>query len=238
MKITQVSNLHFQLTQLGLMNAYLVVEDDGFTLIDTCMRQANPIQQAAESLGTTIRRITLTHSHADHAGSVDALMKLVPDAELSLSQREARLFAGDQSLDPAEPNLKLRGDYLRSPAIPGRLLNDGDRLGSLRVIASPGHTPGHIAFLDERDGTLFAGDAYSVAGGIAVAGDLRPMFPFPALATWSPVLAIESAERLIGLSPARLCAGHGRVIVNPVDAMKNALHRAASRATVRASLAA
>jgi glyoxylase-like metal-dependent hydrolase (beta-lactamase superfamily II) len=236
MKITRLSNRHFQLTQLGAMNAYLVAEDDGFTLIDTCMRQANPIREAAARLGKTIRRISLTHAHTDHAGSVDALLKLIPDAELSLSQRESRLLAGDHTLDPTEPQVKLHGDYVRSSFPPGRLLNEGDRIGSLRIVATPGHTPGQIAYLDERDGTLFVGDAYSVLGGIAVAGDVRPLFPFPAWGTWSFDLAIASAEKLVGLRPARLCAGHGRSLENPVSEMEYALRRARERNPQRASL--
>jgi glyoxylase-like metal-dependent hydrolase (beta-lactamase superfamily II) len=229
MKTTPLSDRHFQLTQLGLVNAYLVAEEDGFTLIDTCIRQANSLHGAARQLGKSIRRIALTHAHTDHAGSVDALLKLIPDAELSLSQRESRLLAGDHSLDKSEPQVKLRGDYARSSSIPGRLLSEGDRVGSLRIVATPGHTPGQIAFLDERDGTLFVGDAYSVVGGIAVAGDLRPLFPFPAWATWSFDLAIASAQKLINLGPKRLCVGHGRSLDNPVNEMKNALRRALQR---------
>jgi glyoxylase-like metal-dependent hydrolase (beta-lactamase superfamily II) len=237
MKTTRLSPHHYQLTQLGLINAYLVAEEDGFTLIDTCIWQARAIHQAVADLGRSIRRICLTHAHKDHAGSVDALMKLAPDAELSVSQRESRLLAGDHTLQPTEPMVKLRGDYVASRHVPSRLLNDGDKLGSLRIIAAPGHTPGHIAFLDERDGTLFAGDAYSVAGGIAVAGDLRPLFPFPALATWSFDLAIASAEKLIAVDPARLCVGHGRSLDNPLNAMKTALRRATERNQSRTPLA-
>lgn len=229
MKTTRLTYHHFQLTQLGLMNAYLVAEDDGFTLIDTCLWQANQIHRAAAALGNSICRITLTHAHTDHAGSVDALLKLVPDAELSLSAREARLLAGDLALDAAEPHVKLGGQFTRSQHVPARLLHDGDRLGSLRVVACPGHTPGHIAFLDERDGTLIAGDAFSIAGGISVAGDMRPLFPFPALGTWSPELSLSSAEKLIALAPTRLCVGKGQSIVDPVSAMKGALDRAAAR---------
>jgi glyoxylase-like metal-dependent hydrolase (beta-lactamase superfamily II) len=234
MKITRLSTRHFQLTQLGLMNAYLVAEDDGLTLIDTCMWQANPIREAAAHLGKPIRRISLTHAHTDHAGSVDVLLKLIPEAEFSLSRRESRLLAGDRTLDPTEPQVKLHGDYVRSNVTPGRLLNEGDRLGSLRIIATPGHTPGQIAYLDERDGTLFVGDAYSVAGGLAVAGDLRPLFPFPAWGTWSFDLAIASAEKLIALCPTRLCVGHGRSLENPVSEMKDALRRAVQRNHTRA----
>jgi len=229
MKIIPLTNRHYQLTEFGLVNAYLVAEEDGWTLIDTGIQQAKAIYEAAANLGKSIRRISLTHAHTDHAGSVEGLLRLIPDAELSLSKRESRLLAGDHMLDASEPQVKARGNFVRSNATPGRLLNEGDRVGSLRIIATPGHTPGQIAFLDERDGTLFAGDAYSIAGGIAVAGDLRPVFPFPAWATWDFDLAISSADKLIGERPTRLCVGHGKSLEDPIDAMKDALNRALRR---------
>jgi glyoxylase-like metal-dependent hydrolase (beta-lactamase superfamily II) len=229
MKTTKLSRFHFQLTQLGLVNAFLVAEDDGFTLIDTCIKQAAAIMGAAKQLAHPIRRIVLTHAHTDHAGSVDALMTLDPSLQLLLSQREARLLSGDHRLDPDEPALKLRGDYVRSRHIPNRILNAGETVGSLRVIPSPGHTPGHVALLDVRDGTLFAGDAFSLQGGIAVAGDLRPYFPFPALGTWSVDLAIVSAEELCALRPDRLCVGHGNSLADPWKSMKEALRRASTK---------
>src|SRR5690606_31675869 len=53
-----------------------------------------------------------------------------------------------------------------------------------------------MAFLDTRTGALIAGDAFQTKGGIAVAGQLRPGFPFPALATWHQRTALESAKKL------------------------------------------
>ena len=229
MKTTPLSANHFQLTQLGLFNGYLVREEDGFTLIDTCFKQAHALLTAAEELGAPIRRIALTHAHNDHASSVDELLKLVPAAELLVSVRESRLLAGDKTLDAGEPARKLRGDFVTSHARPSRLLTEGDMVGSLRVIETPGHTPGQIVFLDERDCTLIAGDAWSVAGGLAVAGDLRPTFPFPAWGTWSPELAVESAGKLIAVRPSRLCVGHGRSLENPVEETEEALRRARVR---------
>src|SRR4029077_16220187 len=73
---------------------------------------------------------------------------------------------------------------------PDRLLEPGDRVGSLEVIAAPGHTPGHIAFLDTRNRALIAGDALQTRGGLAVAGDTRPLFPFVALGTWDKTAAL------------------------------------------------
>jgi glyoxylase-like metal-dependent hydrolase (beta-lactamase superfamily II) len=210
-------------------NAYLVRESDGFTLVDTALNSANGILAAAEKFGTPIRRIAITHAHSDHVGSLDALHAQLPDAEVSVSARDARFLRGDKTLDPDEPQVKLRGGYTVISAIPTRLLQPGDRVGSLEVIASPGHTPGHVAFLDTRDGTLIAGDAYSTQSGIVTGGTLRPFFPFHALATWHKPTTLRSGEALLALKPSRLATGHGKVLTNPVPAMQAAVAEAQRR---------
>ena len=70
-----------QLTRYRFVNAYLVREDDGFTLVDTTLGGgADDLIAAAQAAGGQIRRIALTHGHGDHVGSVDALkQKLGPD---------------------------------------------------------------------------------------------------------------------------------------------------------------
>jgi glyoxylase-like metal-dependent hydrolase (beta-lactamase superfamily II) len=207
-------------------NAYLVREPDGFTLVDTALNSANGILAAAQRFGAPIRRIALTHAHSDHVGSLDALHQQLPDAEVSISERDARFLRGDMSLDPDEPQVKLRGGYVTVSTTPTRLLKPGDRVGSLEVIASPGHTPGHLAFLDTRDGTLIAGDAYSTQAGIVTGGTLRLLFPFHALATWHKPTALRTGEALLALNPARLATGHGKVLTNPVPAMRGAVDEA------------
>ncbi|HMO58426.1 MAG TPA: MBL fold metallo-hydrolase [Roseiflexaceae bacterium] len=224
MKITQHGANLTKLTQLGMFNSYLVREADGLTLIDSGMGGAGKaIAAAAESLGAPIVRLALTHAHADHIGSLAELHAALPDAVVAVGEREARFMAGDFSIDADEPQAKLRGGYAASPVQPTRLLRDGDTLGSLRVVAAPGHTPGQIAFFDPRDGTLIAGDALQTAGGLAVAGVLRIFFPFPALATWHGPTALATAERLRALRPARLAVGHGAVIEQPEAMLDNAI---------------
>jgi glyoxylase-like metal-dependent hydrolase (beta-lactamase superfamily II) len=168
----------------------------------------------------------LTHAHIDHVGSLDALHQLLPDVEVAISARDARFLTGDRSLDPDEPQDKLRGGYITCSTKPTRLLNAGDRIGSLEVIASPGHTPGHVSFFDHRDQTLIAGDAFSTKGGISTAGTLRILFPFPAMSTWHRPTALHSAEALIRLQPKRLAVGHGRVITDPIPTMEHAVAEA------------
>jgi len=126
-----------RLTRLGFVNAYLVSEDDGLTLVDTMISGSAPgILAAAERLGRPIVRVVLTHAHSDHAGSLDAVAGRLPAAEIAVSAREARLLAGDHALEAGEPDSKLRGGWPKVAVSPTRLLEHGDRVGSLRVVAA------------------------------------------------------------------------------------------------------
>jgi glyoxylase-like metal-dependent hydrolase (beta-lactamase superfamily II) len=222
-----------RLTRLGFVNAYLVREDDGLTLVDTMLSgSAEGILAAAQEAGAPIARIVLTHAHGDHAGSLDALVQRLPAAEIAISAREARLMAGDRALDADEPDSKLRGGWPQVTARPTRLLEDGDRLGSLRVVAAPGHTPGHIALVDERDATLIAGDAFSTLGGVSTTGRINPRFPLVGMSNWDAPTANRTAAMLRTLDPAALAVGHGPVISHPAAAIDRALARVGAAAPV------
>lgn len=219
------------LPRLFPVNVYLVEEDDGVTVIDAGMPfSLKGILAAAESLGKPITRIMLTHAHGDHVGALDGLKEALPSAEVSISSRDARLLAGDAALLPGEPQTPVRGSVPKGIRTrPDRLLEDGDRIGSLIAIASPGHTPGHMAFMDMRSRVLIAGDAYQLHGGLAVSGRVRPLFPFPALATWNRELALASAKHLAELEPSVLAVGHGRMLRQPAAAMRAAAADAEQR---------
>ena len=223
MRVVQIGERAHQLTQWGMINAFLVREEDGFTLVDTCMGQAEAIVEASVGLRQPIARIVLTHAHRDHVGSLDALVRKLPEAKVMVGRREMRLLRGDLTLESSEARYPLRGGYARSDAKVARELDEGDKVGSLRVVGSPGHTPGHIALLDERDGTLFGGDAWSTLGGVTPGGVMNWMFPLPAVATWNRKKARESARKLYKLGPERLAVGHGKTIDGAAAAMKKAL---------------
>jgi glyoxylase-like metal-dependent hydrolase (beta-lactamase superfamily II) len=213
-----------RLSRLGFVNAYLVPEDDGLTLVDTMLSgSADGILAAADRTGRPIVRIVLTHAHVDHAGSLDALAGRLSGIEIAVSGREAPLMAGDHTLVAGEPDSKLRGGWPQVATRPTRLLEDGDRVGSLRVVAAPGHTPGHIALIDERDRTLIAGDAYSTRAGVSTTGRTNWRFPLPAMATWDRPTANRTAAMLRMLDPAALAVGHGPVVADPAAAMDRAL---------------
>lgn len=216
-----------RISRLGFVNCYLVDEDDGLTVIDTMIaRSGKRILAAARSRGRPIVRILLTHAHGDHIGSLDELHAALPEAEVVISARDARLLAADMNLDPGEPNAKLRGSYPGAETTPDREIAAGERVGSLEAVAAPGHTPGQLAFLDRRDRTLYCGDAFSTLGGVATTARPNPRFPLPGLATWHRPTALASARALRALDPEALAPGHGKVVQNPGPQMQRAIEQA------------
>jgi glyoxylase-like metal-dependent hydrolase (beta-lactamase superfamily II) len=217
-----------RISRFGFVNAYLIAEDDGLTVVDTMLPgSAKSILSAADRLGARIKRIALTHAHGDHIGSLDALAEALPGVEVLISERDARFLTKDMTLDPGEPASKLRGGFPGAKTRPTRTLQPGDSVGSLEVIASPGHTPGHVAFLDRRDGTLLCGDAYTTLGGVATTAKFVLPFPLAAMSTWDGPTELESARTLRALEPARLAPGHGKIVDAPVAAMDRAIAKAA-----------
>src|SRR3954454_1674659 len=214
-----------RISRFGFVNAYLVPEDDGLTLVDTTLpRSAKAILAAVQEEGGEVRRIVLTHAHQDHIGSLDDLAAALPDAEVLISSRDAKPLAKDMNPEPGEPaDAKMRGGYPGAKTGPTRTVEAGDRIGSLEVIAAPGHTPGHIALLDTRDRTLICGDAYATLGGVATSAKKNWRFPLPAMATWHHPTALTTARALRALEPSRLAPGHGKVVENPGAAMDRAI---------------
>jgi glyoxylase-like metal-dependent hydrolase (beta-lactamase superfamily II) len=230
MKITKRNNLY----QLAFMpnffpvNCYLIEEEASLTLIDAALPySADAILKTAERIGKPIRKIVLTHIHDDHVGALDKIKLSNPDIEVGIPKRDERLMKGDKSLEPGEStkpikggvpkNLKTRADFL---------ISEGDQIGSLIAIETPGHTPGSMSFLDTRDHSLIAGDAFQTRGRTAVAGQMVISFPFPAMATWCKDTAVLSAEKIKSHNPSLLAVGHGRMLENPFNEIEKAVESA------------
>ncbi|HXH96507.1 MAG TPA: MBL fold metallo-hydrolase [Gaiellaceae bacterium] len=220
-----------QLTRFRFVNAFLVREDDGLTLVDASAGGgADALIAAAEQAGGAIRRIALTHGHGDHVGSLDALKERLGDSvEVLMPELDARIHAGEKVVEG-----KLPGSWPKLRTTPDVRLAAGDRVGSLEVVETPGHSPGHVSFLDTRDGSVIAGDVFTSYGGLAVSSHFHLRFPFAAMATWDKAGDLESARTLRALDPSLLVVGHGSAVRAPGTAMDRAIARAGGAPVVAA----
>jgi glyoxylase-like metal-dependent hydrolase (beta-lactamase superfamily II) len=156
------------------VNIYALVEDDGgVTLVDTGVKSSQKRTVAGlAAIGKTVQdvqRIVLTHAHSDHAGNAAHLTEEAGLAGVAISAIDAP-FARLGQAPGRDPSTRL-GRLLNRTSKPGKdfpavvvgeEFADGDVLpiaGGLRVVHTPGHTPGHVALMHEGTGVLITGDS-------------------------------------------------------------------------------
>jgi glyoxylase-like metal-dependent hydrolase (beta-lactamase superfamily II) len=198
------------------INAYIFEEENCLTVIDIGKKSfMSEIQKLSEKTMKPVTNLLLTHWHSDHTAGVDEFHSTFPGAEIWISERDGRLLAGDFTVS-AEEKLPIKGGLVKLDYHPESFLAEGMKIGSLEVIATPGHTPGHLAFYDCMNSqVLIAGDALQTRGGLAVAGNGSWTFPFVNFGTWDRARSVSSAQKLAALNVSYLATGHGKVVTHP-----------------------
>jgi glyoxylase-like metal-dependent hydrolase (beta-lactamase superfamily II) len=172
---------------MGFVNAYVLVRGKEIAIVDT--GTPNNGARFAEVVRTAglgwdaVRHVILTHYHPDHIGSMD---------EVLAAATGAMAYAGAADIPQIKSPRALRA------------VGDNDEVFGLRIIATPGHTPGHICVLDPAGSLLILGDAM-VNINNQLAG---PMAQYTA----DMAQALQSVKKLATLNVRRAFFGHGEPI--------------------------
>jgi glyoxylase-like metal-dependent hydrolase (beta-lactamase superfamily II) len=201
-----------QVPMLGA-DAFLLA-DDRLTLIDAGMPGSRrALERYLGRIGRgldELARIVCTHGHPDHIGGVHELVRdrddvavLMHTADLVGLQLTLR-----EALGPSAAGTARRGrliQYLTRAPSNVTPIDDGDLIpagGGLRVVHTPGHTPGSVCLFAERSRVLFTGDVLQVIRG-------RLTFA-SALFSHDIAEARASVDRLAGLDVQVIALSHYR----------------------------
>ncbi len=191
------------------INAYLI----GPVLVDAGVRPAAPLLLRALRRRPPVAHV-LTHAHPDHQGASRAVCAAFGIPLWCAAPDAPAMEAGDLgALLPARLGNALLARAAGGPGHPvTRHLAEGDRIGDFVVLATPGHTPGHISLWREADGVLIVGDVlanqHPLTGRV---GLIEPLARF----TCDPAQNRASARRLAALRPRLACFGHGPPLRDP-----------------------
>ena len=194
-------------------SVYLVAEGGDLTLIDSGYGgKAVQILKRVHELGFAAHRIThiiATHHHPDHVGSLAALKKMT-GAKIIAHPADAPYIEGSlPQPGPFRPTLykavwhPLLKLLQTEPAAVDMAVSDGDELpvaGGIRIIHTPGHTPGSICLYLKQKRLVFTGDL--------IARRLDIKLPSLAFSADIPEL-LQSIHKLSGIEFDIACFGHG-----------------------------
>ena len=186
---TGVTPVAWERVNLGGVSAYVLARRGEAVVVDT----GNPgsedaIEASLEVLDlgwSDVAHVIVTHLHPDHQGSLPAVMNLASDATGYAGAPDIPQISSPRELVP---------------------VGDGDSVFDLEVIATPGHTPGHISVFDRAGGLAIVGDAMNGSNG-GVAG-ANPNF------TADMATANESIKKLAELTFDTIAFGHGDPVLS------------------------
>ncbi|CAA9487672.1 MAG: beta-lactamase domain protein [uncultured Solirubrobacterales bacterium] len=204
------------------MNVYLLVDDGGVTMFDAGIEDmAGPLGEVSERMGG-LKRIVLSHSHADHRGAAPKL-----GAPVHCHPDEVADAEGDGGYHYFELS-KLESPVMRSayphllrlwdggPVSVAGTLSEGDEVAGFQVKHFPGHAPGLIGLWREEDRLALVSDTlYTLDPDSVLTPYGGPRLPHPAF-TPAREQARESLRKLAALEPRAVWSGHARPVTGDV----------------------
>ncbi len=208
----EISTDVYQLAAVG-STVTAIVEDQGVVLVDAGGRGSAPVIAAGlEAVGSSMDRVklvVLTHHHPDHTGGLAAVVEM-SSAFVAAHRLEAPIINGNAKMPDPHQN-KLFATVVRPmvAAMSGpsagvdHELDDGEFLpmgDDIRVVHTPGHTPGSICLLLTSCGVLIVGDALQHRSG--------RLSPPAAMVTQDAAQALDSIGKMAGLEFDTVAFGH------------------------------
>jgi glyoxylase-like metal-dependent hydrolase (beta-lactamase superfamily II) len=184
-----------------LANAYVISLGEKKVLVDAGTEgSGRKIVDFFTRNGTRPDCVLITHYHMDHVGGLKLVYDMFRPA-IYAPGVEVPVIQGREKMKPA-PGLLPRLVARFSRGKPVEDVRDVSTLllEGLKVVETPGHTPGSTSFLLERERLIFVGDAISTAGGRA---SVNRMF------TYDHAKALQSFEKVMGMRPITILPGHG-----------------------------
>lgn len=190
-------------------NCWLLNGEQGLTLIDCgCSSHGEEIITASRALGE-IKRIIITHGHPDHAGAAAAISRAL-NIPVFAHEEEICFLKGTKTVSAEAGSLICKcilwiGDRTGFviPKVENCLpLQDQEEIAGIKILYTPGHTPGSISLFDTTTRALFCGD------------NLHTMFRKPVMGhewfTLDKSTRDGCLRKYQNLDVTRLLAGHGK----------------------------
>lgn len=190
--VAELDPVEYQQVIAQYVNAYVLIRGQEVALVDTGLPgtgvQFENVLTTAGLDWSAVKHLILTHYHPDHVGAMGEVMAAATGATIYAGAEDIPQIATTQTIQPVA---------------------DGDEVFGLQVIATPGHTLGHISVLDPVGSLFVAGDALTNMGGISGS---NPQF------TADTALANASVKKIATFTFEQAVFGHGDPIESGASA--------------------
>ncbi|MCE5213985.1 MAG: MBL fold metallo-hydrolase [Methanobacterium sp.] len=199
-------------TKNGVIYPTLLWDDENVIIIDIGMPgQLKQIQEAIKKEGVSFERLNkviITHQDLDHTWGLYKLLKESKNSiEILTHEDEKPYLQGEKNLVRLNQRKMAELILKKNPPLKvNATLKDDDELpysGGIKIIHTPGHTPGHICIYHKKSKTLIVGDALRVVGGQLI-GPRKKI-----LDEKSYNLAIKSLKKLKKFDIEKVISYHG-----------------------------